>query len=569
MTRMRYPDNPRGRKHALEAERPRRQPGRTEARGPRTRSASSTPPDRTREGAGKGIPAAIPVVLAALVAGSCGTARANPIDLFGVGARPAAMGNAFTAIADDPSAAYYNVAGLAQVRRTAAVLGIQLGHSALGDPNLCVEQDGVGCSEPFYYTEGGQLTTQQKRYGYDQPHGLTVGLALPLYQRLTFGLSAYLPVDVRFDAEGHVTGVGVRLARFQTTDPYLPDYVLYQNRAQRFAVYSGLAFQVIPGLAAGLGVTMLAGSELEVNMKGTVTLAPGPPDSGGDPTTEVILETVPQLSMALVTRASPVAGLLWDPGTVSPALENWRIGLSYRGESKMTAQAEINADLAVAAEIDTDDNPVTYGTTVTGIGTDVVGFFTPRQLTLGLTAHLAGRVRLAADLAWVDWSAFVPAMAELPESVQTMLGIDVLLASGRTVDTSTFRDTWVPRLGIEGRLGPFDTHTRMRTLDLYLRAGGAFEKNPFPRQTLETNLLNSDRVIGTTGIGATTHNPFVPDRALPLSLDLSLQYHYLWPTLHEKAFDPGGDYPDGYPVDGAYRSRGSVVQVAATLQVGF
>ncbi len=504
--------------------------------------------------------------LFALVANS---GQANPMDLFGVGARQAAMGNAFTAIADDPFAAYYNVAGLAQIRRTAAAVGIQVGHTALGDPTLCVEPDGTGCSEPFYYTEGGLLTTQQKRYGYEPPHGLTLGLGLPITDRLTFGLAAYLPVDVRFDDQGHFAGVGLRLARFQTTDPYLPDYVLYQNRAQRFALYYGLAWQIRPGISAGVGLTMLAASRLEVDVKGTLYLADGGVDEEGDPVTEVTLQTFPRIAMSLGTQASPVAGILWDLGTAHSALQDWQVGLSFRGECKMTAQADINADVAVAAEVDPDQAPLAYGTTITGIGTDVVGFFTPRQAALGFTGLIHPRIRLAADLTWVDWSAFLPAMAQIPDSVQTLLGIDVILESARSVDTSGFHDTWVPRIGLEGRLGPYDTHTKFRTMDLYLRAGAGFEPNPFPIQTRETNLLNSNRWTTGLGLGATAHNPFVTDRPLPLSFDLSLQYHYLKPTRHEKQFDPGENYPDGYPVEGSYLSQGSVLQVALTAQVGF
>ena len=45
----------------------------------------------------------------------CATAHANWIETLGVGARPSALGSAFTAVADTPAAIYYNPAGLTQL----------------------------------------------------------------------------------------------------------------------------------------------------------------------------------------------------------------------------------------------------------------------------------------------------------------------------------------------------------------------------------------------------------------------------------------------------------------------
>ena len=49
-----------------------------------------------------------------------------PFDELGAGPRAAAMGQAFTAVSNDSSAAYYNPAGLTQIRSPACVtLGYQ------------------------------------------------------------------------------------------------------------------------------------------------------------------------------------------------------------------------------------------------------------------------------------------------------------------------------------------------------------------------------------------------------------------------------------------------------------
>ena len=58
--------------------------------------------------------------------------------LFEAGAKAVAMGGAFAATADDPSAIFYNVAGIAQLRRTEFLAGgtmINFANEFNGDPN--------------------------------------------------------------------------------------------------------------------------------------------------------------------------------------------------------------------------------------------------------------------------------------------------------------------------------------------------------------------------------------------------------------------------------------------------
>ncbi|MCA9563669.1 MAG: hypothetical protein KC561_09285, partial [Myxococcales bacterium] len=57
------------------------------------------------------------LTLAALLGTLCALASpatADPLDAFGSGARAISLGGAFTGLADDSSANYYNPAGLAQ-----------------------------------------------------------------------------------------------------------------------------------------------------------------------------------------------------------------------------------------------------------------------------------------------------------------------------------------------------------------------------------------------------------------------------------------------------------------------
>src|SRR5438128_9949191 len=76
------------------------------------------------------------VVVAALL--TSGAAFGSGSSIFEQGAKAVAMGGEFAATADDPSAIFYNVAGIAQLRRTEVLFGttaITFSNQFRGDPN--------------------------------------------------------------------------------------------------------------------------------------------------------------------------------------------------------------------------------------------------------------------------------------------------------------------------------------------------------------------------------------------------------------------------------------------------
>src|SRR5437667_8420129 len=76
----------------------------------------------------------IPVAMLMVACAAFGSGFA----LFEAGAKAVAMGGAFAATADDPSAIFYNVAGIAQQRRAELLFGgtaINFQNTFTGDPN--------------------------------------------------------------------------------------------------------------------------------------------------------------------------------------------------------------------------------------------------------------------------------------------------------------------------------------------------------------------------------------------------------------------------------------------------
>jgi long-chain fatty acid transport protein len=77
-------------------------------------------------------------LLSVISAAASSAAFGGGFAIFEQGAKAVGMGNAFAATADDPSAIFYNVAGIAQQRRPAVLAGgngITFGNEFRGDPN--------------------------------------------------------------------------------------------------------------------------------------------------------------------------------------------------------------------------------------------------------------------------------------------------------------------------------------------------------------------------------------------------------------------------------------------------
>lgn len=515
-------------------------------------------------------------LLAAALLGSTlvpGAALANPPDMFGLGGRAAAMGSASTGLAKDPSAVYYNMAGLSQQKQLGLMVGFQAGAYRLGDPSNCpasAPSGGVGCSEEFYYEHGGQMSIEQVRYGYEAPANVQFGLAVPVHPRVTLGIGGIVPLDVRYDEEGNFVGIGVRLAKIQTLDPYVPTYAMYRNRANHFAIYAGLGVEVVDGLHLGVGTSVSAGTTLNLNMGGDVYITSTPDSEETSATVTIAMN--PQMEIGLKSSSAPTVGALWELGPTIEALDGLAVGLSFRGENKLEVATNVATDLTIWADL-SDEPPYAVGVKADGITMALMDLYVPRQATLGLSGTFVDdKLTAAADITWSDWSGFKLPIATLgvPAS-DPVMGIAFETVPARDTAGLVFYDTWIPKVGVEYKLGPYLTSTRLRGMNVALRAGGSFEPNPIPTQSGQTNLLNSDRVTGTLGLGFLSGNPFMSKKDRPLSVDLFFQTHYLIPETHAKnpAFYQAADPTtvDGYPVNGAYVSKGLIY--AGGLTAGF
>ncbi|HEX7676561.1 MAG TPA: outer membrane protein transport protein, partial [Thermoanaerobaculia bacterium] len=115
-----------------------------------------------------------------------GAAFGAGFGLYEQGAKATAMGGAFAATADDPSAIFYNVAGIAQQRHAtfmAGGTGINFNNSFTGDPNDA-------------FTSGS--TGRYRDHLFVPPNAYFI---MPIGTNLTAGVGVFTPFGLRTNWE--------------------------------------------------------------------------------------------------------------------------------------------------------------------------------------------------------------------------------------------------------------------------------------------------------------------------------------------------------------------------------
>jgi len=325
-------------------------------------------------------------------------AEANVQEVFGFSARAAGMGNAFTAIAEDFSACYYNPAGLAQLDHHRVTVGY-----AFCQPRL-------------------------KQHLLSSP-GKTHSEESTSFQSIIFGST----VDLTriFDTRGHnlVLGVAGCLGgddfragyRIHDWRPEVPRFLRYGDYANRTHVFSGLGLEVFKEkLWVGAGFNLwqtLNVEDLDAQM-----------DFGSN----VVAK---ELNVNGEFEMGPIAGLLFKP---FPWLA---LGYAYRDEM---AQDDL---IRVTAVLDLAGFPVT----LEEVFLHFRDYFLPWNMTLAVLARPAERLLVSLDLTYYHWSDFsLPAwegrIQEWENTVLPRLGLeygirqDLVLRAGYFYEASPVPD---------------------------------------------------------------------------------------------------------------------------------
>ncbi len=452
-------------------------------------------------------------------------AWASPAELYGFGARAMGRAQGGVSLPGDAGSALLNPAALAGSSRSQVLLGYSL-----------VRFDFKPFPSVYWDTNRDGLLDQQDAPlqigGIDPGDGTMLGIRRAVGPRLGVGLSLFVP-----------TG---RLIRYQTIEPRVPTYFMYQNRTQRYAMAVGFGAKPLTSLYIGAGVRVLSRSYLNATF--TVdAVVDGDADGGlGDVASGTA--DVHELTFELKPAAVPVAGLQWKPGELFPRLKGLALGATWRGEGGLPVEVGLDAQINAHATDVGDLEPLVMAA-VAQAQVSVFDHYVPQQLQLGASYSREDVFSTYVDVHHTRWAAMQLNYSKLLDaSLQTSLAdtSQVDISAGLT-PVFEWRNTWSLRLGTEWYLPTRDLPRGAGWLRPTVRAGFGYEPSPLVGQRAETALMDSDRLIFGVGLGA-EHGAVWGLVEGPVSWDSFLQIHSLAQGTLERP--QTSEIRAGYPVDG-------------------
>jgi long-chain fatty acid transport protein len=248
------------------------------------------------------------LTITALALGVATTAFGAGFSIFEQGAKASGMAGAFVATADDPSAVFYNPAGLAQQRRLAAYAGatfINFTNEFSGDPNSPVTSG----------TEG-----KYNRHTFVPPNVYAI---LPIGENLTLGFGSYAAWGLRTD----------------WADPWVGRYISADADLKTMSFNPAIAWQTSDGrFALGGGVEYRRGRVfLNANQMAQ------------NPFTGRIVDVA---NIRLASDYGDDIG--WNVGVLFKATDRLRFGAAYRADMdlELDGEAQINQISTGNAQLD-------------------------------------------------------------------------------------------------------------------------------------------------------------------------------------------------------------------------
>lgn len=377
-------------------------------------------------------------VTAAAILGVAATAFPAGFHIREQGAKAMGMANAFVAQADDPSAVFYNPAGIAFLKGSQASLGVTVidvpetefrGTTWLGDPSL-----------PASKYEGVKLNARSDIFYPPNFYATTSLKSAPV--SFGIGLNSLFPLAKRWDSSSpfrdEVKEISIKPMNVNPTVAY------------RFGNFS---------LAVGFDYTWAILS-LENSPFATVF------DNAGN---KVNLE-VGDLQMEGTGGGWGYnAGLLWKP------LPSVSLGAAYRSRIKLKMRGA-DVDFAISQKA---QDLLGYPSHVSTDGsTDLT---LPDTWSFAVAWRPANRLTVEFDVDRFGWSSYDRLSLDFKD--ETILKDETL--------PKNWNNTWTYRFGTQLAV----------TGHLDLRAGYAYDNTPVPDRTLGPDLPDADRQNVSAGVG--------------------------------------------------------------------
>jgi long-chain fatty acid transport protein len=296
------------------------------------------------------------VISAAILAVS-GAAFGSGFSLFEQGAKATAMGGAFAATADDPSAIFFNVAGIAQQRHMTFLAGgttINFANEFKGDPN-----------DPVTVGQKGEY----RAHTFVPPNAY---LIVPFADNLTFGVGVFTPFGLRTNWQ----------------EPWVGRFINRDANVKTVSVEPAVAWQTSDGRwALGLGAEYRR-SHIALNSN----------TAAFNPLTGRVIDAA---NAFLNSDWNNAWG--WNAGILIKPTDAWKIGASYRADMTIDYKGTADftqiltgtpIDAVVATQIPPDQNIKT-----------AINY--PALLIVGVSTTAIGHNwDIEADMTHTTWSRF-------------------------------------------------------------------------------------------------------------------------------------------------------------------
>lgn len=399
-------------------------------------SRRGAPRRAARGGFGWASSAAV-VAAGALAAVGVPVAEASGFGLYAQGAKAAGMAGAYVAQADDGSALFYNVAGIALLSDRQRQKKLTLGASATQREESLYQGLAPG--------PGAGTTGEQEQPTVLAGHGYFVK---PLGKRVVAGVGVFSPFAWETD---------------WAPEGWAGRFVAVSSSLTTHDVNPAIAFRLTPSLAVGFGATYRV-SEVQVGRR-----LPLADSSTGQPVDVADFESD--------TDAESAIG--WNAGLLAHLGHRFSWGLAYRsgteidylGVGRLTqiATGDPQLDALVAATLPLDlDLPMSTALDFPAVA--ATGFAWRQGL------HFLAEI----DAQWTGWSVVEDLALVFPGQP----GLDA-------VYPLRFEDTWAYRVGVQ-----LESAKGMQ-----FRLGAALEESPQPDATVGPLLVDADGLVLAAGWG--------------------------------------------------------------------
>ena len=273
-------------------------------------------------------------------------ALAGNVDTYGIGAKAIALGGAFTAYADDPFAAYYNPAGLTQIKSPMISMGAEILDPTLKLPNYSAKDYNGNKVQP-YDTELSDTSSDLVA-----PH---FGFAIPTpgFNRLVFGFAVYSPY-----------GLHIKWDNNPAVNPGA--YNSFESYYIRVVANPTIAYKINDKLSVGFGVAIgrsYSGSQRRL-------YAPSMPN---------LNNRVIKGSFTDDTNYSFNFGIMYRP------IKQLVLGAAYRSRTHTNFKGTV--ELVGVQKVDADTS-----------------IDHPDQVQVGVRYMPSDKVSVEADVVWTHWS---------------------------------------------------------------------------------------------------------------------------------------------------------------------